>query len=170
MFSSSRCNLVVPRIGTIHGLCASNHANAIWAGVAPAVGHLLDELDERQVGLPRLGWKRGTLLRKSPDSKVVLRSIVPVNQPAPSGEKLTKPIPSSSIAGMSASRSRNQSEYSFWTALRGRTAWARRTVAAAASERPQCLTFPSCTRSLTAPAVSSIGVCGSTRCWNSRSM
>lgn len=34
MFSSSRCNFVVPGIGTIHGFCASNHASAICAGVA----------------------------------------------------------------------------------------------------------------------------------------
>jgi hypothetical protein len=27
--------LVVPGIGTIHGFRAINHANAIWAGVAP---------------------------------------------------------------------------------------------------------------------------------------
>ena len=34
MFSSRRCSLVVPGIGTIHGFCASTHASAIWAGVA----------------------------------------------------------------------------------------------------------------------------------------
>jgi hypothetical protein len=34
MFSSSRCSLVVPGIGTIQGFCASSHARAIWAGVA----------------------------------------------------------------------------------------------------------------------------------------
>jgi hypothetical protein len=32
MFSSSRCRLVVPGIGTIHGFCASSHASAICAG------------------------------------------------------------------------------------------------------------------------------------------
>ena len=32
MFSSSRCRLVVPGIGTIHGFCASGHASAICAG------------------------------------------------------------------------------------------------------------------------------------------
>src|SRR6185369_12405623 len=36
---------------------------------------------------------------------------------------------------------------------------------APASERPKCLTLPSWIRSFTAPAVSSIGVLGSTRCW-----
>ncbi len=35
MFSCRRDSLVVPGIGTIHGFCASSHANAICAGVAP---------------------------------------------------------------------------------------------------------------------------------------
>lgn len=34
-----------------------------------------------------------------------------------------------------------------------------------ASEGPKCLTLPSLIRSLTAPATSSIGTAGSTRCW-----
>jgi len=34
MFSSKRCSLVVPGIGTIQGFWASSHASAIWAGVA----------------------------------------------------------------------------------------------------------------------------------------
>ncbi len=33
MFSSRRCNLVVPGIGTIHGFCASSQASAIWAAI-----------------------------------------------------------------------------------------------------------------------------------------
>ena len=35
MFSSSRDKRRVPGIGTIHGFCASSHANAICPGVAP---------------------------------------------------------------------------------------------------------------------------------------
>jgi hypothetical protein len=34
MFSSSRCSLVVPGMGTIHGHCASSQASAICAGLA----------------------------------------------------------------------------------------------------------------------------------------
>ena len=34
IFSSRRCSLVVPGIGTIHGFCASSQASAICAGVA----------------------------------------------------------------------------------------------------------------------------------------
>jgi hypothetical protein len=34
MFSSRRCRLVVPRMGTIHGFWASSQASAICAGVA----------------------------------------------------------------------------------------------------------------------------------------
>ena len=40
-----------------------------------------------------------------------------------------------------------------------------RIVCGAASDRPKCLTLPSAMSSLTAPATSSIGTSGSTRCW-----
>ena len=102
--------------------------------------------------------KRGTVLRKSPLSNVVVSSIRPVRKPLPSGLKGTKPMPSSSSVGStSRSGSRCQREYSLCTAVTGCTAWARRMVLAAASERPKCLTLPSAMRSLTAPATSSIG-------------
>jgi len=58
-----------------------------------------------------------------------------------------------------------QSEYSLWSAVTGWTAWARRIVFAPASERPKCLTLPFWISSFTAPATSSIGTDGSTRCW-----
>ena len=58
-----------------------------------------------------------------------------------------------------------QSEYSLWIAVTGRTAWARRIVLAPASESPKCLTLPSLIKSFTAPATSSMGTFGSTRCW-----
>ena len=58
-----------------------------------------------------------------------------------------------------------QSEYSLWTAATGWTAWARRMVSAAASERPKWRTLPAAIRSFTAPATSSMGTFGSTRCW-----
>lgn len=35
LFSFSRCNLVVPGIGTLHSFCTSSHAKAICAGAAP---------------------------------------------------------------------------------------------------------------------------------------
>ena len=59
--------------------------------------------------------KRGTVLRKSVLSKVVVSSILPVRNPLPSGLNGTKPMPSSSRVGrISASGSRHQSEYSLW--------------------------------------------------------
>ena len=58
-----------------------------------------------------------------------------------------------------------QTEYSLWRALMGWTAIARRSVAEPASESPSHLTLPARTSSAMAPTVSSIGVCGSTRCW-----
>ena len=57
-----------------------------------------------------------------------------------------------------------QSEYSLWRAVTGWTACARRIVCTPASERPKCLTLPCWIRSFTAPATSSIGTSGSTRC------
>ena len=110
--------------------------------------------------------KRGTVLRKSELSKVVVSSIFPVRKPLPSGLKGTKPIPSSSSVGrIASSGSRHQSEYSLCSAVTGWTAWARRIVCTPASERPKCRTLPSAISSLTVPATSSIGTFGSTRCW-----
>jgi aryl-alcohol dehydrogenase-like predicted oxidoreductase len=58
-----------------------------------------------------------------------------------------------------------QSEYSLWTAVTGRTALARRIVCAPASDSPKCCTVPASISSFTAPATSSMGTFGSTRCW-----
>ena len=75
-------------------------------------------------------------------------------------------MPSSRTVGrISASGSRDQSEYSVCSAEIGCTACARRIVAGAASERPRKRTFPASTSSAIAPTVSSIGTDGSTRCW-----
>ena len=88
--------------------------------------------------------KRGTVLRKSVLSNVVLSSILPVRKPLPSGLNGTKPMPSSSRVGRtSASGSRHHSEYSLWSAVTGWTACARRIVCAPASDRPKCFTLPS---------------------------
>ena len=55
-FSSRRCSLVVPGIGTIHGFCASSQASATCAGVAPFCRRDAgQEVDERLVCLARLG-------------------------------------------------------------------------------------------------------------------
>ena len=112
------------------------------------------------------GLKRGTVLRKSLESNVVVSSIFPVRKPLPNGLKGTKPIPSSwSVGRISCSGSRHHSEYSLCSAVTGCTACARRIVAAPASERPKCFTFPSAISSRIVPATSSIGTLLSTRCW-----
>ena len=99
-------------------------------------------------------------------SNVVFSSIFPVRKPLPSGLNGTKPIPSSSSVGrIASSGSRHQSEYSLCSAVTGWTAWARRMVCTPASESPKCLTLPASISSFTAPATSSIGTFGSTRCW-----
>ena len=68
------------------------------------------------------------------------------------------------------SGSRHQMAYSLCTAESGHTLCALRMERALASDRPQCSTLPSCIRSFTTPATSSIGTFGSTRCWYSRSI
>jgi hypothetical protein len=114
---------------------------------------------------------RGIIGRKSSGSTVVVALIFPVRNPEPSGPQATKPIPSSSrVDSTSPSGSRVQREYSLCNAVTGWTAWARRIVFAPASESPKCLTLPARIRSFTAPATSSIGTSGSTRCWEKRSI
>jgi hypothetical protein len=98
-------------------------------------------------------------------SNVVFVSIFPVRKPLPRGLNGTNPTPSSSRVGSNSSSGRlHHSEYSLWTAVTGWAACARRIVCTPASERPKYLTLPSRIRSFTAPAKSSIGTCGSTRC------
>src|SRR5580765_4734922 len=171
-FSSRRCNLVVPVLGTINGFWASNHANATCAGVACLrSAPVLIKSTRAAFALRASAEKRGTLLRKSDGSNFVCSSIFPVRNPAPSGLNGTKPMPSSSSSGSSStSGPRQNSEYSLWTAVTGCTACARRIVWMPASDRPKCFTLPAAIRSLIVPATSSIGTFGSTRCWYKRSM
>jgi hypothetical protein len=93
-FSSSRCSLRVPGIGTIHGFCASSHASAIWAGVAPFLVAI-------RLTRSTMGWfacsasrvKRGKRLRTSELSKDAEGAMLAVRKPCPSGLQGTNPIP-----------------------------------------------------------------------------
>ena len=157
-----------PGMGTIHGFWASSHASATCPGVALfAFRMALQHRDQRLVrrrGSPARSAARCCGSRRG--RRWSSASMRPVRKPLPSGLNGTKPMPSSSSVGStSRSGSRCQREYSLCTAATGCTAWARRIVLAPASERPKCLTLPSAMRSLTAPATSSIGTFGSTRCW-----
>ena len=86
MFSSRRCNLVVPGIGTIHGFWASSQASAIWAGVA-FFRFAISPSRFTSAGSPcrASGVNRGRVLRKSVLSNFVFSSILPVRNPLPSG-------------------------------------------------------------------------------------
>ena len=102
----------------------------------------------------------------SPLPNDVVASTVPVRNPVPSGLNGTKPMPSSASVGRtSCSGARNHSEYSLCSAVTGWTACARRMVRGDPSDRPKWPTLPSAISSRTAPATSSIGTSGSTRCW-----
>src|SRR6266700_7267792 len=144
MFSSRRASFVVPGIGTIHGFCASSQASAICAGVVFfRVAMVRSASTSARFDFRASGVKRGTMLRKSELTNVVFSSIVPVRKPLPRGLNGTNPMPSSSSVGSSSSSGRrHHSEYSLCTAVTGWTAWARRMVAAAASDMPKCLTLP----------------------------
>ncbi len=123
-------------------------------------------VDEGLVRGEVLRLEPGHRARISPGAKVASGVTVPVKKPLPSGLNGTNPMPSSSHTGSTAaSGSRVHSEYSLWTAVTGNTACARRIVPAPASDSPKCFTLPAATSSPTAPATSSIGTAGSTRCW-----
>ena len=157
----------VPGMGTIQGFCANTQARAICAGVRPLLWARSRIRSARRWLAARCpGLKRGTTLRKSSFPNVASAPMVAVRKPLPSGEKGTRPTPNSSNAGMSAaSGSRHIMEYSLCTAVSGQTAWARRMVSTPASLIPQWRTLPSRMSSATAPATSSGGTFGSTRCW-----
>ena len=168
MFSTMCAICVVPGMGTIHGFCAISHASAICAGVArlrsahfftrSTSARLWGTFSRREPGLAPCGCRR-------PRNRV-RASMAPVRNPTPSGLHGTKPMPSSSQIGRTCcSGPRHSIEYSLWTALTGSAACARRSVLGPISDRPQCRTLPAVIRSLMAPATSSIGTCGSTRCW-----
>jgi hypothetical protein len=100
--------LVVPGIGTIHGLCASSQPSAICAGVAFLRSAIrVNRSTNARFGVrASVSVKRGTVLRKSPLSNVVVSPIVPVRKPFPSGLNRTRPIPSASSVGRIASSRR----------------------------------------------------------------
>src|SRR6185295_9005483 len=166
-FSSRRSSLRVPGIGTIQGFWASSQASAICAGVACLRWAMRVKRSTTAMLAARASAaKRGDILRKSVLLKLVLVSILPVRNPAPSGLNGSKPIPSSSQTASTplCSTSRVHKEYSLWTAATGWTAWARRIVRALASDNPKCFTLPCWIISFTVPATSSMGTFGSTRC------
>src|SRR5271170_4494666 len=128
-------------------------------------GDVADQIDQGLVSLERLGGEA-----RQPASEVVAlegRFLIHRAGQVALAERAvgTKPIPSSSSTGsVSSSGRRHHREYSLWSAVTGWIAWARRIVPTPASESPKCLTLPCRIRSLTAPATSSIGTLGSTRC------
>src|SRR5258708_39438118 len=126
-----------------------------------------DDKSPRRAGEPTISFVTLLLGQQGIARMEVKRHIqlLDVRNPAPSGLNGTKPIPSSSKVGSSsASGPRQNREYSLCTAVIGWTACARRIVCTPASDKPKCLTLPSAIRFLTAPATSSIGTSGSTRC------
>ena len=154
---------MVPGMGTIQGFCAMSQARANWAGVQPfsaaycRTRATMAWLAPRASGLRNLGMEARTSLAEN----WVSWDRVPVRYPLPRGEKQTRPIPNSSKVGIrSRWASRYQREYSFCTAVRGRTAWALWMVCRETSLNPQWSTFPSCISCATVSATVSTGDVG----------
>lgn len=96
--------------------------NLGWRGLS-ARSDAAEQIDQRLFALIASGVKRGSVLRRSVESSLVLSFIAPVRNPFPSGLYGTKPMPSSSSAGSTPfSGRRVQSEYSLCTAVTGCTA------------------------------------------------
>jgi hypothetical protein len=101
---------VVPGIGTIHGFCASSHASAICAGVAFfRSANFVSHSTNVRFAFRFSAVKRGTTLRKSELSNVVVSSIFPVRKPLPRGLKGTNPIPVHESRGACDCRARPRS-------------------------------------------------------------
>ena len=137
------------------------------AGVAPFVR------DARRADPRRPGWPRGPPDGEARDGVAevaarrtsVVSSILPVRNPLPERAERHEADPELFQRRQDpSSGSRHHSEYSLCSAVTGCTACARRIVCTPASERPKCFTLPCSISSLTAPATSSIGTFGSTRC------
>lgn len=117
VFCSIWSLLVVPGMGTIHGLRARSHASAICPGAA----FFLIAQDFSSSTSCKLcgkfsGEKRASVARKSPAANRVFSSIQPVKNCTPSGLHGTNPMPSSSYTGNTCfSGPRQSMEYSLCT-------------------------------------------------------
>ena len=147
-FSATRSSRRVPGIGTIQGFCASSQASAICAGVAPLARRSAAAVDEGLVRFARFlrEARQGSAEVGLVDAGVrVDRAGQEAGaERAPRNEADAQLLARGRISG---SGSRVQSEYSLWIAVTGWTAWARRMVPAAASDRPKCFTLPAAIRS-----------------------
>ena len=166
MFSSRRFSLVVPGIGTIHGFCASSQASAIWAGVAffvlPISAEQIDQRLVRLAGLRREArhgvaevgaGECGVLVDLAGEEALAQRA------------KGTRPMPSSSSAGRTSfSGRRHHSEYSLCSAVTGWTRVGAADRLRAGFGEAEVLDLARADQLLHAPATSSIGTFGSTRC------
>ena len=147
---------------------AARRARSAPASPSSRAAMRVEQIDQRLIRLPRLRREaRDDVAEVGARRTSCSRRSSPVRKPLPSGLKGTKPMPSSSSVGRtSASGSRHHSEYSLWSAVTGCTAWARRIVCDAGLGQAEVLDLAlPAIRSFTAPATSSIGTFGSTRCW-----
>ena len=153
-------------IGTIHGFCASSHARATCAGVTPFRAAM------RSPGPPWRHCRRSSArsgarnVAEVPGVECRRRVDLAGKKPRAKGLKGTKPMPSSSQTGRTLLLRVAPPERVLALKRRHRLHRVRAANGrGAASDKPKCFTLPSAMSSFTAPATSSIGTSGSTRCW-----
>ena len=167
MFSSRRESVVVPGIGATHGFCASSQASAIWAGVAPLRRGIRPRISTRtRLALSASPWKRGMRARKSELPNVVLWSSLAGGEPLAERAIRHEPDPQLFQRGddLGLGLSRPQRVLALERGHRMDRVRATDRLRPA-SEGPKCLALPCWISPLIAPATSSIGTSGSTRCW-----
>ena len=156
-------SLRVPGIGTIHGCWANTDANATWAGVAPSRPAIRARAPTTWFASASVA-NLGMALRKSWASTIMVL-IVPVRNPLPAAER-DKPD-----AEFSKCRDdlglRGPPPQRVFGLQRGDGLHGVGHGGSCGAPPPTSRSGrPSCRfRSRTAPAVSSMGTSGSTRCW-----
>ena len=126
----------------------------------------LQEINKFQVFLHRLRLEARDASRKSPSPRSAALLIAPVREPLPQRavryEAYAELIASLKYA-VGLGRAPPQRIFVLQRGYREHRA--RRSVWTPGSDMPKCFTLPCTISSLTAPATSSIGTFGSTRCW-----
>mmetsp|Transcript_42077 Transcript_42077/g.94964 ORF Transcript_42077/g.94964 Transcript_42077/m.94964 type:complete len:209 (-) Transcript_42077:495-1121(-) len=174
MFSSMRAAFELAGMGTTSSPCASTHASASCAGVHPFFFASSANLSASATFASKFSGRYRPHVPKPPSAGPVRQSLPPpmssflrcvaVRSPRASGEYGTMPMPSSRASGtMSSSRSRAMTDHSYWSAVIGQTACARRTSSGECSLRPTCLILPSAISSFMASMDFSMSVFGSER-------
>ena len=167
MFSSRRCRFVVPGIGTIHGCWASSQASATCAGVASFRSPIAaEQIDHGLVRLARL--RREPRKQGSEIAALEGRGLIHLPREESLAERAVRArtrcrapraLAAPPLRGLSSTTS-TRSGPRRRAAPHARGGSSRRRFG-----QPEMLDLALADQVRTAPATSSIGTAGSTRCW-----